>query len=205
MERPRPAEGDERELPRIVPALDRDEPQRAQHLGVHDRDDRGRDRSRRAHARPRRDRARRPPASSVGQPSEDEVRIRDGRAGPAAAVTRRSGLGTGALGPDAQRTALVPPGDRAPAGADRVHVDARQANRIAGDLALGCCARPRRRRSRRRPSRFRPCRSETAFSTPADPAAIAAPTDSRSRPGEQARTQDGPPPPRSLRLHRTSA
>ena len=59
VQRPGAAERDEREVGRIVPALDRDNSQRAQHLRVDDVDDRRRDRSRQAHARPPRGRARR--------------------------------------------------------------------------------------------------------------------------------------------------
>ena len=40
MQRPGAAEGDEREVARVVTALDRDDAQRAQHLGVDDVDDR---------------------------------------------------------------------------------------------------------------------------------------------------------------------
>ena len=87
MQRPRAAEGDEREVARIVAALDRDDAQRAQHLGVHDRDDRRRvDLAERTLRRLaiELEAAR----QLLGQPAEQEVRVRDGRARAAPARSR---------------------------------------------------------------------------------------------------------------------
>ena len=71
-----------------------------------------------------------------GQAAEDQVRVGHRRLGAAAAVARGSGVGARALRADAQRAAAVHPADRAAAGADRVDVDHRQADRQPRDLAL---------------------------------------------------------------------
>ncbi len=96
---------DEREVARIVPTLDGDDAQRAQHLGVHDLDDRRRVDSRErtfsgsaVENEPARERIR--------QPSEQEVRVGHGRAA-ARAVTRGAGMRARALRPDANRSAGV--------------------------------------------------------------------------------------------------
>ena len=106
VQRPGAAERDEREVARIVAALDRDDAQRAQHLRVDDLDDgRGVER-RRARARRPRGRARRPPASRVRQAAEQEVRVGHGRLRPAAAVAGRARVGARALA--ARRAARRP-------------------------------------------------------------------------------------------------
>ena len=117
VQRPGAAEGDEREVAWIVAALDRDDPQRPQHLRVHDLDHRRR-------VEPvERTRGGVPvelePARELrGQPSEQEIGVGDGRLRPTFPVARRPRLGAGARRADAQRPACVEPGDRPAAGAD---------------------------------------------------------------------------------------
>ncbi len=87
------------------------------------------------------------------------VHVRHGGLGAAAAEADRAGHRAGAARPDLQDAAAVEIGDGAAAGADRVHVDHRQAQRDA-EVELGR-ARPRaacRRPPRRRRSWCRPCR-----------------------------------------------
>ena len=69
--------------------------------------------------------------------AEDHVGVGDGRLGPTAAVTGRPGDGAGAGRADPQR-AVLDPGDRAAAGADRLHRDGRHRDRLVvheGDRA----------------------------------------------------------------------
>jgi hypothetical protein len=118
----RAAERDQRELARIVPALDRDDAQRPQHLRVHDLDDLGRIKAferalggspiERYVARQLR-----------GQPPEQQVRIGDGRPSAAPPIAGGPRLRGRALGADSQCPARVPPDERAAAGADGVKVD----------------------------------------------------------------------------------
>ena len=94
------------------------------------------------------------PARQRGrQAAEEEVRVGHGRARSAASVAGGAGVGPRALGPDAQRAALVEPDDRAAAGADRVHGEGRQPHREAVDEALvlaSCLAADDRADVRRR-------------------------------------------------------
>src|SRR5205823_13759774 len=62
---------------------------------------------------------------------EHEVRVGDGRLGPAEAVARGPGNGTGAARPDPQEPALVDPRDRAAARADGGEVDRGRGDRDA--------------------------------------------------------------------------
>src|SRR5439155_15600108 len=62
---------------------------------------------------------------------EDDGRVRDGRVGAAARVTRWSRIGAGAAGPDAQQPTLVYPGDAASAGTDALDVDRREPREVA--------------------------------------------------------------------------
>ena len=131
MQRPGAAERDEREVPRVVAALDRDDAERAQHLGVRRPPRRRPDRGRRAPARRPPRSSSSPPASRVGQPPEQEVRVGHRRPRAAAPVARRPGSAPALSGPDPQGAARVAPGDRAAARADGVQVDRRQADRAA--------------------------------------------------------------------------
>ena len=141
MERPGASERDERELARIVPALDGDDPEGMEHLGVHDLD-----------RICRVDAAERPlgrgtvEIEATGERSrqspEQEIRIGDRRLRAAIAVARRPGHGPGALGTDAQRSTCVPPDDRAASRADGVDVDHRQPDREAADAPLERALRP---------------------------------------------------------------
>ena len=158
MQRAGAAEGDERELARVVAALDRDEPQRAQHLRVDDLDRLGRvDPVERALGRLAVELE--PAGQARGKPAEQEVRVGHRRPRPAPPVAGGPGIGAGALGADAQRAARVAPDDRAAARADGLQVDHRQPQRQPADLALRAARRPRRPGSGRRPSRSRPCRA----------------------------------------------
>ena len=68
--------------------------------------------------------------------SEHQVGVGAGRLRTAAAVGGRAGAGPGAARPHVQEPAVVEPADRAAAGPDRVHVDHRQGDRMSIDLAL---------------------------------------------------------------------
>lgn len=68
---------------------------------------------------------------------EDEVGVGHGRQFAAAAVTRRSGIGTGAVGPDPERADLVDSGDRTAAGTDRLDVGERPVDLQPLDLPVG--------------------------------------------------------------------
>jgi hypothetical protein len=107
VQRPRASEGDEREIARVEPLLDGDDTERANHLGVDDFDHRGRieisERSLRGTA-VELDPARQP----LGQASEEQVCVRDGRAAATLSVASRPGICAGALGPDPHGTAPVP-------------------------------------------------------------------------------------------------
>ena len=80
----------------------------------------------------------RPPRKLSGfEQAEHEVGVGDGRHGAAAAVTGRSGVGAGALGPDAERAGLrVDPGEAAAAGADRLDVDDAQEEVVLSTTTL---------------------------------------------------------------------
>ena len=171
VQRPGAAEGDERELARVVAALDADHAQRARHVLVDDPQDavgglpRATAPSRRRPSAPRRARPRRRATS----------RRRSGRAGrrpsttlasvtvgsvAALAVGRGPGLGARRLRPDAQRAGqLRDVRDRAAARADRVHVDARDLDAELADRGLAADRRLTRLAQRRRRSTCRPCRT----------------------------------------------
>ena len=147
VQRPRAAEGDEREVARIVAALHRHQAQGAGHVLVDDREDavrgllerevhrvgdrlhggaRGLDVERHLAAQE----ARR-------QVADDDVRVGHGRLGAALAVGRRAGLGAGRLRPDAERAGeLRHVCDRAAARAHRVDVDARDLDAEVADRRL---------------------------------------------------------------------
>ena len=78
------------------------------------------------------------------QPPEHQIGVGDGRLRAAAAVADRAGIGAGAFRPDLDQAGRVDAGDRAAAGADRVHVDHRHVDRhrifdldLVGDGRLG--------------------------------------------------------------------
>ena len=133
MQRARPPEGDQREKARIVPALDRDDAQRALHGRVRDPHDAGRggfDGAPEA-ARERRDRPlgagavephRTAEELGLHQPAEDQIRVGHGRRAPAA-VAGRPRVGACALGADAQRAAAIEPRERPAARAHGVDVE----------------------------------------------------------------------------------
>ncbi len=134
------AEGDEREVPRIVATLDRHDPQRPQHLGVHDVDDVGRvdvpERARRGVAVELE-----PAREPLREPAEEQVGVGHRRLLSAPAVTGRPGNGACAAGADAQGTTSVPPGDGPAACPDRVDVDHRYADREPGHVTAFRAAR----------------------------------------------------------------
>ena len=149
---PGAAEGQQREVARVVAALHRHHADGADHVVVDD----GKDAARGgfdAHAerlgdapcarRVRRlDIEREAAAEQVGrQVPERQMRVRDGRLDAAAAVADRARLGAGALRPDDQRAGLRDARDRAAARPDRDDVDHGQADRPAADAAVGGEAR----------------------------------------------------------------
>ena len=67
------------------------------------------------------------------EPAEHDVRVADRRLLAAVAVAGRAGVGARAARADAEGAALVDVGDRAAAGADRVHVEHRHEQRVAAD------------------------------------------------------------------------
>ena len=148
VERPGAAVGDEREVARVVAALDGDEAQRARHVLVHDREDslRGLLDRREAHrvgdrldrgAR-RLDVERHLAAEQLRRKvTEHDVRVGHGRQLAAPAVGGRAGSGARRLRPDAERLRqLGHVGDRAAARADRVDVDGRDADAEVRDRRL---------------------------------------------------------------------
>ena len=144
VQRPPAAEGQQREVARIVPALDRDDAQYLGHLGVDQRDDPGRGAldvptQRPAHRRDGRasavlvDRKRPVEQRARVEPAQHDVRVGDG--GPVAvAVTGRAGSAAGRDRPDTQRPRRVVPGDGPAAGADLSEVDEGEAHRVAAAL-----------------------------------------------------------------------
>ena len=155
---PGAAEGHQREIARVVAALDRDHANAAHDVGVGDAQDAGGGRDHVEAERVWRMRLATRAARGRGverhlaaearlaaEPAEHDIGVGDGRPRAAAAVARRARHGLGAHRADAQRAALVDPGDRAAAGADGVDVDDRQAHRdvselgFARDLRAGRC------------------------------------------------------------------
>ncbi len=66
--------------------------------------------------------------------TEREVGVGDGGLGAAAAVARRSGVGTRRLGPDLQQSELVDVGLTAATGTDLDQIDRRRRQREPGSL-----------------------------------------------------------------------
>ena len=145
VERTGAAERDERELARVVTALDGDEPDRLGHERLSDGDDaRGRGRHVDAESgRHRLERAGRcsdiEADDSVGEilghdPTEDDVGVRDRRILPTASVAGGPRIGPGTLRADPRMTAGIDPRDAAATRADLDEVDDRTKDRIpAGD------------------------------------------------------------------------
>ena len=167
--RPRAAERQQREPPRVDPALDRHHAERPGHLLVREPDDAL---GRLELAQPELGgQARRPPrprrrASSATPPARlesgasrprSEVRVGHRRLGPAAPVAGGPGVGAGRARPGAQRAAVVAPPDRAAAGADGVDVHHRQLDHPPADRPrLGLPDPPALDDARRRTT-CRPC------------------------------------------------
>ena len=147
VQRARAAEGDEREVARIVAALHRDEAQRAGHVLVDDREDAvGGLLEREVHgvgdllhgsARALDVERHLAAQEARRQVADDDVRVGHGRLLAALAVGRRARLGAGRLRADAERAGeLRHVRDRAAARADRVHVDARDLDAEVADRGL---------------------------------------------------------------------
>ena len=143
---PAPPNGSSAKPARVDAALDRDHAQRPDHLLVGDRRmpsaaSIARARARSASAPTAASAAARssvtPPASPASGSRWPSSRLASVTVGSLAAlaVAGGPGLGAGRARPDPQRAALVAPGDRAAAGADRVDVDHRQLDRPAVELA----------------------------------------------------------------------
>ncbi len=142
MQRPGAAERDQRVVARVVAALHADDPDRARHVGGHDRDDALRGRH---HVQP--ERSARRPIASLGQvlphghaAAEQDTRVQrlqhdvgvgDRRLRVAVAVADRPGIGPGRARPDLEQPAAVHVGDGAAARADRVDVEHRRLDRVA--------------------------------------------------------------------------
>ena len=101
VQRPGPAEGDEREVTRVVALLDGDDPQGAEHFRVDDVDDVGRV-DRPEGTLGRRSVELEPAGKARGEPAEEQVGIGHRRLLPAAAVARRAGHRARAVGADPQ-------------------------------------------------------------------------------------------------------
>ncbi len=146
MHRPRAAEGEDRQPPRIAAALQGVHPRRAGHHLVDDLVDApggllDAQPERLGHVAadglPRRlDVERHRPAEEEAgiEVAEDEIGIGDGRPLAAAAVAGRPGIGARGVGPDLEQTEGVDAGDRAAAGADLDHLDHGQVDRQPGAL-----------------------------------------------------------------------
>ena len=141
------AEGHQGELARVVSALDRDGADRAHHVGDDDVEHAARG-ALDAEPQPPGDRrdggaregcvephlAGQQPAGR--EPSEHEVRIRDGGLFAPAPVARGTRLGPRARRPHLEQAVAVEPGDGAATGPHRLDVHRGQADGEAGDVAL---------------------------------------------------------------------
>ena len=151
VQRPRPAEREQHELPRVVPLLDRDHPRRVGHLVVGDREDRRRRvlgvQSQRladglddAVAYPFEVRRRQIAGKRSGiDAAEHCVGVGHRRCLAAAPVADRSGARPGALRSDPEQSAGIDPRDAAAARSDGVDVDQRevQRHRVGQVLLVG--------------------------------------------------------------------
>ena len=147
VERPGPAVGDQREVPEVATALDRDEPDGAPHGGVRhlenprcrlgkpEAERLGYRLDRRAGAGPVD--ADRLAEQGVGpEGARHGVRVGDGGGRAPEAVARGPGPGARAFGPDPERRA-VGAGERPSAGADRFDADRGQPHGLPAEPALG--------------------------------------------------------------------
>ena len=125
MQRARAAECEQVEARRVEAAADGHQPGRLGHRRVGDLDDRdggleGRDPESRPEARDGGLRSRDVQRQAAtrqrcrADPAEDDVRVGHRRLGPAPAVARRTRVRAGALGPDAQDSARIDPGNEPP-------------------------------------------------------------------------------------------
>ena len=173
MQRPGATKRDEREVARVVAALDGDDPQRAQHLRLDHRDDRSgidpverRLRRRAIEHESARQLRRKPP--------QQQVRV--GHRRPAAApVTRRPGIRARRLRPDMHRAARVAPHERAAARADRVDVERREPDGTP-PISRSATRAARPPGSRHTSVEVPPMSNAIAFSNPARRASSPAPT-----------------------------
>ena len=146
MQRPRPAEGGEREIARIVAALNRHDFQHFRHGVIDDVDDGSR-------SRPYVDRKRLSEPFAHGsrgrvvvdrqiavqqrclvEVAEQEVAIRHCRFAAAAAVAHGPGIGASALRADAQTSGAVNPCNRSAPGGHLGQIDHRHADRMTGSV-----------------------------------------------------------------------
>ena len=146
VERPRAAEGHEREPGGVVAAFEADAAQGARHRRVRHLDDGGGGLLRLAQRRQRLARAPQvghdasPQGRVRPQPSEREVRVGDGRERPLS-ITGGAGIGARALRPHGERAAVIEPRDRAAARAHGHDVDHGRVHGEAVDLGGGAVAR----------------------------------------------------------------
>ncbi len=151
MHRARAAEREQREVARIVAALDRDHANRALHVGVDDANYAARRRSRIGFhlAREPRHGVRgairielHPAAEEIrsDQTARDQVGVGHGTQ-IAAAVACGTGIGARAVGPDLERAAGVDPRDRTTTGTDGVNVDHGRAHRVSVGMTQGADSR----------------------------------------------------------------
>ena len=147
VERPRAAEGHEREIAGIVAALHRYQPDGADHVVVDDVEDPARRRFERKAERPRHplldgparplDVERHLAAQQVrGDTTKHEVSVGDRRLLPARAVARGAGHGARALGTHRERAVVAHTRDRSAARADRVDVDHGHGQRPSADASF---------------------------------------------------------------------
>ena len=177
MHGPGAAERHQREAPGVDPALHGDHAQRPDHLLVGDPHDALR-RVDRVEVELVRERADGPlgrvdveldPAGERrrrAEVAEREVGVGHRRLVAAAPVAGGAGLGARGSRADPQRAAGIAPADRSATGADRVHVDHRELDHAAVELARVGLADPARPRPRRRRRRCRPCRSRARCRRP---------------------------------------
>ena len=148
MERSGTTKGNEREESRVVAAFDRNHANRRLHVGVGHADHAERGlfdrrlepfgdladrRQGRVPVEPH------PSAKECirNQSPQHDIRIGDSRFGPAASIGRRSGIGSGRLRSNPQRSAAVEPGDAPASSAHRVNVNHGEFARMPADTPIG--------------------------------------------------------------------
>ena len=146
VQRPGTAERDQREIAQVVATVNRNDPDRPEHVGVGDAHDAERH-LHRIHAHF----ASQPPDGALrrgaverdaaaervlgGEPPQYQVGVGYGGLGAAASIAHGSRYGTGAARTHSQDAARVEPGDAAAARADVVESDHRNRERIAAERA----------------------------------------------------------------------